>query len=89
VEKRVQLICQVPLEHSLRKIFLRDDVCHVTPFCPVGLEFHAQRTEISKEKSLKTEFVEQLEVNPARLLPETAPHLEPAVDIDLNPWRIS
>jgi hypothetical protein len=29
-------------------------------------------------------FVEQLEVNPARLLPETAPHLEPAVDIDLN-----
>jgi fumarate hydratase class I len=23
-------------------------------------------------------------VNPARLLPETAPHLEPAVDIDLN-----
>jgi tartrate dehydratase beta subunit/fumarate hydratase class I family protein len=23
-------------------------------------------------------------VNPGRLLPETAPHLEPAVDIDLN-----
>jgi fumarate hydratase class I len=28
-------------------------------------------------------FVEQLEVNPARLLPETAPHLEPAA-VDLN-----
>jgi fumarate hydratase class I len=37
-----------------------------------------------KEKSLKTEFCRAIRVNPARLLPDTAPHLEPAVDIDLN-----
>jgi len=29
-------------------------------------------------------FVEQMEKNPARLLPETAPHLIPAVEIDLD-----
>ena len=29
-------------------------------------------------------FLEQLETNPAQYLPETAPHLEPAVEIDLN-----
>ena len=29
-------------------------------------------------------FLEQLETNPASILPEIAPHLEPAVEIDLN-----
>ena len=29
-------------------------------------------------------FLEQLETNPGQYLPETAPHLEPAVEIDLN-----
>ena len=29
-------------------------------------------------------FLEQLETNPAQYLPETAPHLEASVEIDLN-----
>lgn len=29
-------------------------------------------------------FLEQLETNPGQFLPATAPHLEPAVEIDLN-----
>ena len=29
-------------------------------------------------------FLEQLETNPGQFLPATAPHLEPAVDVDLN-----
>ena len=32
-----------------------------------------------KEKITKEIFLEQLETNPAQYLPETAPHLEPAV----------
>jgi fumarate hydratase class I len=47
--------------------------------------FLVQQTEISKEKLPKDGiFLEQLETNPAQYLPETAPHLEPAVEIDLN-----
>jgi hypothetical protein len=44
-----------------------------------------RRPRISRQKSLKTEFfLEETEKNPARFLPERAPELAAAVNIDLD-----
>ncbi len=53
--------------------------------CPVGLGVSCSadrniRAKISSEGI----FLEELERDPARFLPNKAPHLQPAVDIDLN-----
>ena len=90
-EKRVQLICQESaigaqfggkyFTHDVRVIRLPRHAAS----CPVGLGVSCSADRNIKGKINKDGiFVEQLEVNPKRLLPETAPHLEPAVDIDLN-----
>jgi fumarate hydratase, class I len=90
-EKRVQLICQESqigaqfggkyFTHDVRVIRLPRHAAS----CPVGLGVSCSADRNIKGKITKDGvFVEQLEVNPKRLLPETAPHLEPAVEIDLN-----
>jgi fumarate hydratase class I len=90
-EKRVQLICQESaigaqfggkyFTHDVRVIRLPRHAAS----CPVGLGVSCSADRNIKGKITKDGiFVEQLEVNPARLLPETAPHLEPAIEIDLN-----
>lgn len=53
--------------------------------CPVGLGVSCSADRNIKGKITKDGiFVEQLEVNPSQFLPATAPHLEPAVEVDLN-----
>ena len=53
--------------------------------CPVGMGVSCSADRNIKGKITKDGiFLEQLETNPAQYLPETAPHLEPAVEIDLN-----
>ena len=42
------------------------------------------RQKYQRKNYKRRNFLEQLETNPAQYLPETAPHLEPAVEIDLN-----
>lgn len=90
-EKRVQLICQQSLigaqfggkyfTHDVRVIRLPRHAAS----CPVGLGVSCSADRNIKGKITKDGiFVEQLEVNPSRLLPATPPHLEPAVSIDLN-----
>ncbi|HSN48572.1 MAG TPA: FumA C-terminus/TtdB family hydratase beta subunit, partial [Flavobacterium sp.] len=90
-EKRVQLICQQShigaqfggkyFTHDVRVIRLPRHAAS----CPVGLGVSCSADRNIKGKITKDGiFVEQLEVNPKRLLPEAAPHLEPAVEIDLN-----
>jgi fumarate hydratase class I len=90
-EKRVQLICQQSaigaqfggkyFTHDVRVIRLPRHAAS----CPVGLGVSCSADRNIKGKITKDGiFVEQLEVNPKRFLPETAPHLEPAVEIDLN-----
>jgi fumarate hydratase class I len=90
-EKRVQLICQQSaigaqfggkyFTHDVRVIRLPRHAAS----CPVGLGVSCSADRNIKGKITKDGiFVEQLEVNPKRLLPETAPHLEPAVEVDLN-----
>src|SRR6187431_224652 len=90
-EKRVQLICQQSaigaqfggkyFTHDVRVIRLPRHAAS----CPVGLGVSCSADRNIKGKITKEGvFVEQLEVNPKRLLPETPPHLEEAVEIDLN-----
>jgi len=90
-EKRVQLICQQStigaqfggkyFTHDVRVIRLPRHAAS----CPVGLGVSCSADRNIKGKITKEGvFVEQLEVNPKQFLPETAPHLEPAVEIDLN-----
>ena len=90
-EKRVQKICQESsigaqfggkyLTHDVRVIRLPRHAAS----CPVGLGVSCSADRNIKGKITKDGiFVEQLEVNPGRLLPATPPHLEPAVEIDLN-----
>ena len=90
-EKRVQLICQQSaigaqfggkyFTHDVRVIRLPRHAAS----CPVGLGVSCSADRNIKGKITKDGiFVEQLEVNPKQFLPETAPHLEPAVEIDLN-----
>ncbi len=53
--------------------------------CPVGIGVSCSADRNIKAKINKDGiFLEQLETNPGRFLPETPPHLEPAVEIDLN-----
>ena len=90
-EKRVQLICQQSaigaqfggkyFTHDVRVIRLPRHAAS----CPVGLGVSCSADRNIKGKITKDGiFVEQLEVNPKRLLPEIPPHLEAAVEIDLN-----
>lgn len=53
--------------------------------CPVGIGVSCSADRNIKGKITKDGiFLEQLETNPARFLPESAPHLEPAIEVDLN-----
>jgi fumarate hydratase class I len=90
-EDRIQLICQESLigaqfggkyfTHDVRVIRLPRHAAS----CPVGLGVSCSADRNIKAKITKEGlFLEQLEKNPRRLLPETAPHLVPAVEIDLN-----
>ncbi len=90
-EKRVHLICQQSLigaqfggkyfTHDVRVVRLPRHAAS----CPVGLGVSCAADRNIKAKITKEGlFLEELEKNPRRLLPETPPHLEPAVEIDLN-----
>lgn len=90
-EKRVQQICQESgvgaqfggkyLVHDVRVIRLPRHAAS----CPVGLGVSCSADRNIKAKITEEGiFIEQLETNPARLLPETAPHLEEPVVIDLD-----
>jgi fumarate hydratase class I len=90
-EKRVQKICQEStigaqfggkyFTHDVRVIRLPRHAAS----CPVGLGVSCSADRNIKAKITKDGlFVEQLEKNPRRLLPEVPPHLEPPVTIDLD-----
>lgn len=90
-EKRVQQICQESLigaqfggkyfTHDVRVIRLPRHAAS----CPVGLGVSCSADRNIKAKITKDGiFVEDLEKNPRRLLPEVAPHLQPPVEIDLD-----
>lgn len=53
--------------------------------CPVGIGVSCSADRNIKGKiTEKGIFLEQLETNPGKFVPAKAPHLEPAVEIDLN-----
>src|SRR6478736_5502896 len=90
-EAKVQLICQESqigaqfggkyFTHDVRVIRLPRHAAS----CPVGLGVSCSADRNIKGKITKDGiFVEQLEVNPKQFLPETAPHLEAPVEIDLD-----
>lgn len=90
-EKKLQLICQEShigaqfggkyFTHDVRVIRLPRHAAS----CPVGLGVSCSADRNIKAKiTLEGLFVEQLETNPARLLPAQAPHLEDPVVIDLD-----
>lgn len=90
-EKKIQQICQESsigaqfggkyLTHDVRVIRLPRHAAS----CPVGMGVSCSADRNIKAKITKDGiFLEQLETNPARFLPETPPHLEKAVEIDLN-----
>src|SRR5690606_36707369 len=90
-EERVKQICQESgvgaqfggkyLVHDVRVIRLPPHAAS----CPVGLGVSCSADRNIKWKITEEGiFVEQLETNPARLLPENAPHLEAPVSIDLD-----
>lgn len=90
-EKRVQEICQESLigaqfggkyfTHDVRVIRLPRHAAS----CPVGLGVSCSADRNIKAKITKEGlFIEELEKNPRRLLPEIPPHLEPPVTIDLD-----
>ena len=90
-EKRVQLICQESqigaqfggkyFTHDVRVIRLPRHAAS----CPVGLGVSCSADRNIKAKITKEGlFLEQLEKNPRRLLPETPPHLEAPVEINLD-----
>ncbi len=90
-EKRVQQICQEStigaqfggkyFTHDVRVIRLPRHAAS----CPVGLGVSCSADRNIKAKITKDGlFIEQLEKNPRRLLPEVPPHLEPPVTIDLD-----
>lgn len=90
-EERVKQICQESgvgaqfggkyLVHDVRVIRLPRHAAS----CPVGLGVSCSADRNIKGKiTSEGIFVEQLETNPARLLPENAPHLEAPVSIDLD-----
>ena len=90
-EEKVQLICQESqigaqfggkyFTHDVKVIRLPRHAAS----CPVGIGVSCSADRNIKGKITKEGiFVEQLEEKPGRLLPETAPHLEKAVVVDLN-----
>lgn len=90
-EKRINKICQEStigaqfggkyFTHDVRVIRLPRHAAS----CPVGLGVSCSADRNIKAKITKDGlFVEQLEKNPRRLLPEIPPHLEPPVTIDLD-----
>ena len=90
-EKKVQEICQKShigaqfggkyFTHDVKVIRLPRHAAS----CPVGLGVSCSADRNIKGKITEEGiFVEQLEENPSRLLPATAPHLEPAIEIDLD-----
>jgi len=90
-EKKLQLICQESnigaqfggkyFTHDVRVIRLPRHAAS----CPVGLGVSCSADRNIKAKiTAEGLFVEQLETNPARLLPAVAPHLEEPVVIDLD-----
>jgi fumarate hydratase class I len=90
-EKRINKICQEStigaqfggkyFTHDVRVIRLPRHAAS----CPVGLGVSCSADRNIKAKITKDGlFVEQLEKNPRRLLPEVPPHLEPPVTIDLD-----
>ncbi len=90
-EKKVLLYCQEStigaqfggkyFAHDVRVIRLPRHAAS----CPVGLGVSCSADRNIKGKITKDGiFVEQLEVNPKQFLPESPPHLEAAVEVDLN-----
>lgn len=90
-EAKVQKICQESaigaqfggkyLTHDVRVIRLPRHAAS----CPVGMGVSCSADRNIKGRITKEGiFLEQLEENPKRFLPETPPHLEEAVEIDLN-----
>jgi fumarate hydratase class I len=90
-EKRVHKICQESLigaqfggkyfTHDVRVVRLPRHAAS----CPVGLGVSCSADRNIKAKITKEGlFLEDLEKNPRRLLPETPPHLEAAIEIDLD-----
>lgn len=90
-EQKVQQICQESaigaqfggkyFTHDVRVIRLPRHAAS----CPVGLGVSCSADRNIKGKITKDGiFLEQLEVNPKQFVPETAPHLEAPVEIDLN-----
>lgn len=90
-EAKVQKICQESaigaqfggkyLTHDVRVIRLPRHAAS----CPVGMGVSCSADRNIKGKITREGiFLEQLEENPKRFLPDTPPHLEEAVEIDLN-----
>ncbi len=90
-EQRVQQICKESaigaqfggkyLTHDVRVIRLPRHAAS----CPVGMGVSCSADRNIKGKITKEGiFLEQLETNPKRFLPQTPPHLEEAVSIDLD-----
>ena len=90
-EEKVQKICQESevgaqfggkyFVHDVRVIRLPRHAAS----CPVGLGVSCSADRNIKAKITEEGiFVEQLEKDPAKYLPEQAPELQPAVDIDLD-----
>ena len=90
-EKKVQLICQQSrvgaqfggkyLTHDVRVIRLPRHAAS----CPVGLGVSCSADRNIKGKITEEGiFLEELERNPSRFLPKVEPHLEKAVEIDIN-----
>ena len=90
-EEKIQKICQNSqigaqfggkyFVHDVRVIRLPRHAAS----CPVGVG-----VSCSADRNIKAKitpegiFIEELEKNPARFLPKSAPHMAPAVDIDLD-----
>ncbi|MCB0409279.1 MAG: fumarate hydratase [Flavobacteriales bacterium] len=90
-EEKVQRICQESqigaqfggkyFTHDVKVIRLPRHAAS----CPVGIGVSCSADRNIKGKiTEKGIYLEQLETNPGRLVPAVAPHLEPAVEIDLN-----
>lgn len=90
-EEKIQKICQESqigaqfggkyFTHDVKVIRLPRHAAS----CPVGIGVSCSADRNIKGKITKEGiFLEQLETNPGRFLPETAPHLEPAIEIDLD-----
>ena len=90
-EKRIQEICQDSqigaqfggkyFTHDVKVIRLPRHAAS----CPVGIGVSCSADRNIKGKITKDGvFLEQLETNPGRFVPAKAPHLEKAVEVDLN-----